>query len=668
MAVRAFEIKTRSPLAGGMAFGDVGPYEHLEGTVDFAVDPDHPRNGAITDLKLAPKDANGQVSCSADFSILIPGEPRRGNHRILLDVLNRGRHRALKYFNCAPDLADPSAPLDPGDGFLMRHGYTVVWCGWQHDVPSVNGLMRIRIPEAVGPDGPVSGKIMVTLHPNALTRVESLSDALHQPYPTLDMHERGATLCVLDHEDAPPQLVRRDQWSFARLKGGQAVPDASHIYMESGFLPGKVYQVVYSTASAPVVGLGFLATMDIVSFLKYGTAGEGNPFGGDVRYAYGFGASQSGRFLRQLLYLGLNEDERWRTVFDGLIPHIAGGRRGEFNQRFGQPSCAAKTSIGTLFPHTDIEQTDQETGRTDGLLSKLAAGSKPLKIFFTNSSAEYWRGDATLIHTDILGARDVEPSEHVRIYHFAGTQHPSGTFPLTDTNLISGYRGLQTFNCVEYAPLLRAALVRLDRWVTLGEDPPPSRHPRIDDGTAVPPELAASTFKSIPGVKLPGHLPRAMRLDFGPEAEKGIAHTLPPAAGKAYPTFVSAVDEDGNELGGIRLPDISVPLATYTGWNLRHPDIGAPDQLLGLFIGLIGSTVPFPATRAQREASGDPRHSIEERYESKVEYLGLVRRAALFLVDEGYMLAEDLEKLVQQASERYDLFMSRARETQATGS
>ena len=562
MAVTKFEIESRSPLAGGTSFGEVGPYEQLKGTVHFGVDPDNPRNESITDLKLAPRDAKGLVTCSADFLILKPADLQRGSHRVLLDVLNRGRHRALKYFNCAPDPTVPSAPLDPGDGFLMRHGYTVVWCGWQHDAPAVDGLMRIKIPDAVGPDGPMSGQIMVTLHPNALTQVEALSDMMHQPYPSNNVNDQKAALYVLDHEDETPQLLPRDQWSFARLESERVVPDSSHIYMKSGFLPGKVYQVVYSTTVAPVVGLGFLATRDIVSFLRYGAARDDNPCANDLQYAYAFGASQSGRFLRQLLYHDLNEDEQGRIVFDGLIPHIAGGRRGEFNQRFGQPSCAAKTSIGTLFPHTDIDQMDPELGVTDGLLSRPATEGKLPKIFLTNSSAEYWRGDASLTHIDVLGKRDIKPLDNVRIYHFAGTQHPSGTFPLTDTNAVSGYRGLQTFNSVEYAPLVCAALIKLDRWVTLGETPPPSKHPRIDDGTAVAPEATALTFKSIPGIKFPGHFPLPKRLDFGPDADKGIVTALPPKAGKPYPGLVSAVDEDGNEVGGIRLPDVSVPLAT----------------------------------------------------------------------------------------------------------
>ncbi len=661
MAVTAFEIKSRSSLAGGLAFGQVGPYEQLEGTVHFAVDPDHPRNGVITDLNLAPRDAEGRVSCAADFCILRPADPRRGNHRILLDVLNRGRRRLLKYFNSAPDVPDPSAPLNPGDGFLMRRGYSVVWCGWQHDVPSVSGLMGIKVPDAVAPGGGlISGKLTVTFQPNATRQVQMLSDRLHRPYSTRDINDQQATLTVRDNEDAPPQVVPRHRWSFARLEGGHVAPDASHIYMASGFVPGKVYQVVYSTTDAPVVGLGFVATRDMVSFLRYGTAQEGNPCAGDVRYAYGFGASQSGRFLRQFLYLGLNEDEAGRIVFDGLMPHIAGAARGEFNQRFGQPSSTVNQSTGNLFPFTDTEQTDPQTGRTDGLLSRLAARGKAPKIFFTNSSAEYWRGDASLTHTDVDSLRDVAPSEYVRIYHYTGTQHGSGTFPLTDTNPADGFRGQQQFNCVDYTPLLRAALVRLDRWVAEGKAPPPSKHPRIDDGTAVPPGRTAATFKAFPGVKFPTHLPHLSRLDFGPGAEVGIATTLPPVVGKAYPNLVSAVDKEGNELGGIRLPDIVVPLATHTGWNLRHPDMGAPDQTMRL----TGSTVPFPVTREERQALGDPRLSLEERYSSREEYLKRVMQAAQALVAEGYLLDEDLQMLGGQAAQRYDALVSRVKEPQ----
>ena len=652
MAATALEIKTCSPFAQGTAFGGVGPYQQLDGTVHFAVDPDHPRNAGITDLKLAPRDAQGLVRCSADFRMLQPVAPQRGNQRLLLDIVNRGNPTVLTNFNSAV------GRLEPGNGFLMRQGYVVLWVGWQDDVPETPGLIRIDVPEAVDVGGqPIAGKIAVTFQPDAHVQMQLLSDRLHRPHPAKELNDRDAVLTVQDHEDAPPQTIPRQQWSFARLEGDRVVPDATHIYLASGFLPGKVYRVVYTTAGAPVIGLGLLATRDTVSFLRYGAASEGNPCAGHIQYAYSFGRSQSGRFLRHFLYLGLNEDEQERTVFDGLIPLVAGGGRGEFNQRFGQPSNSNKYSVKNLFPFHDTMQTDPETGHTDGLLTRLAARDKLPKVFFINTSAEYWNGHAALIHIDLDGKHDLAPSDGVRVYHLTGTQHGPGNLLLTDTGTADDSRGQQRPNSVDYRPLLRAALVNLDRWVTEGQAPPPSLHARLDDGTAVPPAHTAATFQAMPGVQFPAHLRSIVRLDFGSGADEGMTTLLPPKVGKPYANLVSAVDEDGNELAGIRLPDISVPLATYTGWNLRHPDIGGPGQTLSL----LGSTIPFPATQAERGASGDPRPSIEERYVSKEDYLGRVKQAAEALVQQGYLLAEDLATVTAQASQRYDLFLGRGR-------
>ena len=650
MAVTALEIKTRSPFAQGTAFGDVGPYEQLDGTVHFAVDPDHPRHAGITDLKLAPRDAQGLVQCASDFRMLKPVNLQDGNQRLLLDIVNRGNPTVLTNFNSAV------GRMDPGNGFLMRQGYTVLWVGWQDDVPAVAGLIRINVPEAVDAGGqPIAGKIAVTFQPDAQVQVQLLSDRLHQPHPAEDLNDRDATLTVQDHEDAPHQTIPREQWSFARLEGDRVVPDATHIYLASGFLPGKVYRVVYTTTGAPVIGLGLLAARDMVSFLRYGSEREGNPGAGHIQYAFSFGRSQSGRFLRHFLYLGLNEDERDRIVFDGMIPLVAGGGRGEFNQRFGQPSNTNNYSVKNLFPFHDTIQTDPETGRTDGLLARLDARGKTPKVFFINTSAEYWNGHAALTHTDLDGKHDLAPSEAVRIYHFAGTQHGPGNLLLTDTGAADDSRGQQWPNSVDYRPLLRAALVNLDRWVTEGQAPPPHLHPRLEDGTAVPPAQTAATFQAMPGVEFPAHLRSIARLDFGLGADEGIPTVLPPKVGKPYANLVSAVDADGNELAGIRLPDISVPLATYTGWNVRHPDIGGPGQTLSL----LGSTIPFPATQAERQAAGDPRPSIEERYLSKEDYLGRVKQAAEALVQQGYLLADDLPTVAEQASQRYDLFRGR---------
>jgi hypothetical protein len=650
MAVTALEIKTRSPFARGIAFGDVGPYQQLEGTVHFAVDPEHPRNAAITDLKLALRDTQGLVQSSADFRLLQPVAPNRGNQRLLLDIVNRGNPTVLTNFNSA------FGRMDHGNGFLMHQGYTVVWVGWQDDVPATPGLIRINVPEAVDAAGqPLSGKIAITFQPDAHVQVQLLSDRLHRPHPASDLQDREAVLTVQDHEDAAPQTIPRDQWSFARLEGDRVVPDATSIYLASGFLPGKVYQVVYTTIGAPVIGLGLLATRDMASFLKYGAASESNPCAGHIQYAYSFGRSQSGRFLRHFLYLGLNEDEHERMIFDGLMPLVAGGGRGEFNQRFGQPSNSNKYSVKNLFPFQDTMQTDPETGRTDGLLARLSARGKVPKLFFINTAAEYWGGHAALIHTDMDGKSDLDPSETVRIYHLTGTQHTPGNLQLTDTGAADDSRGQQKPNAVDYRPLLRAALVNLDRWVTTGKTPPPSLHPRLDNGTAVSPAHTATTFQAIPGVQFPAHLRVIARLDFGSGVDEGIATVLPPEVGAPYANLVSAVDADGNELAGIRLPDITVPLATYTGWNLRHPDIGGPGQTLSL----LGSTIPFPPTQAARQAAGDPRLSIEERYVSKEDYLRRVKQAAEILVQQGYLLAEDLPTVTEQASQRYDMFRGR---------
>jgi hypothetical protein len=657
MAVVRFEIKTDQPLAGGCEFGEVGRYVQLDGTAHFAVAPTHPSNRAITDIDLAARGGDGLVHFAADFRLLTPEDPRRRGGRLLFDVPNRGNRLALATFNRVKRPINPGALTDPGDGFLMRRGYTVLWCGWQHDVPATEGLMRVLVPEARRDGRPVSGRLLVSFQPSAPSTVQLLSDRGHQPYPSSDLDDPKAMLLVRDGEEAPPREIARQDWSFARLEAGRVVPDPNHVHLAGGFEPGKLYHVIYSTTGAPVIGLGLLATRDIVSFLRYASLEQGNPCAGSVAHTYAFGASQSGRYLRQFLYLGLNEDEEKRLVFDGMLVHIAGGKRGgDFNQRFGQPSASLHPTISNAFPFNERASTDPVTARTDGLLERLVAHGRVPKIFFTNSSCEYWRGDASLLHTDAAGTRDLTPTASSRFYHFAGTRHSAGELPLTDTNPVDGARGQQLLNAVDYNPLLRALIVRMDRWVSASEEPPASCYPLLADATAVAPEQMKSTFEAIPGVHFPAHLPRVVRLDFGPEAADGVATTLPPAEGASYPHFVPAVDADGNELSGIRLPDVSVPLATHTGWNLRHPQLGAPDRLLSL----MGSTIPFPATAADRVAKSDPRRSIAERYAGKADYIKQVRRDAQGLVDAGYLLAEDLEWISDRASQLWHLLLPEA--------
>ena len=655
MAITELEITNRTSFASGVPFGDVGAYELLEGTAHYAVDPSHARNQGITDLELAPRDSNGKVAFSSDFSMLQPVNLDRGNRRILFDVVNRGRKTALT-FNGVPIPTDATAPLQAGNGYLMRRGYTVVWGGWQADVPPTPGLIGLQGPEAVGPQGPLTGKIMCQFQCNEPTQVFLLADREHLANPAADPEEAEATLTVRDLPNSPAMPVDRSQWAFVRVEDEDVEPQHSHVYMPSGFEPGKIYQLVYTTNVSRIVGLGFVAMRDAVSFLKHAPAAAGNPLAGAIDYAYAIGRSQSGRFLRQYIHTGINEDEDDRTALDGIIPHVAGGMRGEFNMRFGQPSKDVCYIIPEMFPFTDTPQTDPVTGAQGSLLDAMERRGRVPKIMFTNTSAEYWRGDAALIHTNLETLSDAPESPSARRYHFAGCQHGSGDFPPVEVRATDGIKGQLPFNSVDYAPLLRAALDNLDRWVTSGEEPPASRHPSLNDGTAVESHTLLERFAQLPNVRVPAQTTRAIRLDYGPESYLGRTTKLPADEGAEFPALVADLDESFNERGGIRLPDLSVPVATYTGWNLRDESIGNPNLFIGITGGLAGWTLPLPATQAEREATGDPRASIEERYASREDYLEQVTRAAMDLVSEGYLLEEDVAEVVELAGRKYDYF------------
>ncbi len=656
MAITELEITNRTSFASGESFGDVGAYELLEGTAHYAVDPSHPRNQGITDLDLAPRNADGKVEFSSDFAMLQPANVDRGNRRILFDVVNRGRKTALS-LNSVPTANDPTSPLEAGNGYLMRRGYTVVWGGWQADVPPTPGLIGLHAPEAVGPQGPLTGKIMCQFQCNEPTQVFLLADRQHLPNPAVDPDEAEATLTVRDLPNSPATAVDRGQWSFVRVEDADLEPEHNHIYMPSGFDPGRIYQLVYTTTGSRIVGLGFAAMRDVVSFLKHAPASAGNPCAGAIDYAYAMGRSQSGRFLRQYIHVGINEDEEDRPALDGIIPHVAGAMRGEFNLRFGQPSKDVCYIIPEMFPFTDTTQVDPVTGAQGSLLDAIERRGTVPKIMFTNTSAEYWRGDAALIHTDLETLTDAPESSSVRRYHFAGCQHGSGEFPPIEIRANDGIKGQLPFNSVDYAPLLRAALDNLDRWVTTGEEPPASRHPSLDDGTAVESHTLLERFAKLPGVRVPTETTRAIRLDYGPESHLGRTIKLPADEGEEFPALVADIDESYNERRGICLPDLTVPVATYTGWNLRDESIGNPNLFIGITGGLAGWTLPLPATRAEREATGDPRASIEERYEGRDDYLEQVNRAAMDLVGEGYLLEEDVDEVLGLAGRKYDYWV-----------
>src|SRR5262245_5238218 len=420
MAVVSLEISKREPVLDRAPFGEAGAYEKLAGVIRFAVDPAHPTHRVIADLDLAPRNARGLVESWADFYLLRP--VNGGSRRLLLDIPNRGRKMALGLFNGVVRSNDPTTREDFGNGFLLRHGWTIAWVGWQTDVPRQDGMMALTAPRAPG----VSGRVRCEFHPNAPAASLPLADRYHIPYPVARLDDPAAELTVRAHGGAPAVPVARSAWRFARAVNAEAVADASHVWLAGGFEPGKIYDCYYEATDPPVVGLGFTAVRDTASFLRFGSAASGNPCAGALARSHVFGISQSGRFLRHLLYLGLVEDEEGRPVFDGAMPHVAGARRGEFNLRFGQASLNAQHGVGDLFPFTDAEQEDPLTGRRGALLGRLLDSGRGPKVITTNTAAEYWRGDASLVHTDVAGEGGVAVPAGVRVYLLAGAQDPAG--------------------------------------------------------------------------------------------------------------------------------------------------------------------------------------------------------------------------------------------------
>ncbi len=637
MPIVSVNTESRLPYANGKSFGEAGAYERIEGTFNYAVDPNNAANAAIIDLEYAPLDAEGRVRFESDFTLVAPSSPSGGNRRLIVEVVNRGRRRTVAFFNRAPTPPITSPDIPEGDGFLLNHGYAVLSIGWQWDVHRSDALLGLEAPEIRIAGKPVTGQACVEMRPNVVEATRQLSNRDHRPYPVADLDDAGAMLLVRDWEDGPDTVIPRSQWHF---------PDEEHIALESGFQPGKIYYVIYTAARPVVVGCGMLAIRDAAAWFRNST--DLSP---GYEKTYGHGVSQCGRLLRHMAYLGLNVDEAGKQVFDGLLPHVAGGRMGEFNHRFAQPSCQSNPGFGHQFPFADNNLTDTLTERSDGLLNRLRALDAAPKVIYTDSAAEYWRGDASLTHIDSSGSVDLEEAPETRRYLFAGTQHLPGAPELMIGQGPDGSTGMHPYNAVDYIPLLRAALLNLDRWVTGGVEPPPSQHPRLDDGTAVTQLSYLGAAPSIPSRSRPDadRLWRVRELDVGPDADRGIA-SYPVREGREYPHLVPAADEDGNDLAGIRLPDLTVPVGTHTGWNLRHPDTGAPEQLMSMQ----GSSHWFPATSDRRDEVGDPRLSMEERYTNREAYAELVKAEATKLASEGYLLSDDVDLVVRSCLERYD--------------
>jgi hypothetical protein len=605
-----------------------GDHEWVRMRVRYAVDPGDECSAGIVDLKRAALDDRGRVQFEGDLVVRRPRDGAVDTRRLLVVAANRGR-----------------AAWSPfGDGFLDHLGWSVAWVGWQWDVLPGPDMVGLSAPEALGADGrPLAGQVRVEIVSDAPLADRALSDptGAFARYAAADVDEPAAVLTERTWIGDDRRVIDRARWHFARDVGGRPEPDDEHVWLEGGFRPHVYYEVIYTTRVCPVAGVGLLAFRDAGSFLRYGTAGEGNPCAGRYDHAIAHGASQSGRFMRGWLFEGLNRDEAGRQVYDGVQVDVAGGRRGECNHRYPQPALMYPAGFSTRPPFT----TDDDTGGP-GLLDRQRRRGDVPKVVFTDAAWEYWLGDAALNHVDPTGSVDLADPPDVRHYFFAGIDHFGGMRDLK--------RGLPVANrpnTTDAGLLRRAAFVQLAAWVCDGVEPPPSQVPRLADGTAVRRRAVIEAMAALPGLTRPDPdaLPAVWTTDLGPDAGRGVGR-WPAVLGAAFPDLVSAVDGDGNEVAGIRLPEVAVPVGTHTGWNVRAHTDGLPDTLYPR----CGTWLPFAATAAERERSGDPRPSIEERYRDRDDYEHRVREWAESLVTARFLLPGDVAAAVAAALATYD--------------
>ena len=614
--VTRVQVTTRADVAGY-------DYERITGRVYFSVDPGNPRNAVIADLDKAPRTPAGRVEFSADFSML---KPKSGGTGVaLLDVVNRGRRTGG--FSRSGGDPDPYV----GDGFLLRRGLTIVGVGWEFDVPAANGLLTIEAPIATDAGTPITGIVRATFaldRPDEKFVVGDLAG-----YQPVEPGGPDTTLTVRDLLWSRAQDVPRTRWQLA----------GNQVTLTGGFEPGRTYELAYRARNPRVGGVGFLAVRDVAAWLKHGA----DPLA-RAQQVVAFGSSQCGRFLRSFLYEGFNADEGGRQVFDGVIAHIAGSARIDLNHRWSTPTAVA-TYAATAFPFSDSAQLDPVSGATEGTLDNLRARATAPKIFYTNTSVEYWGGGrvAALLHSTPDGMKDVALADNVRTYFLAGAQHGPAPFPP------HAGMGQQLPNPNDYWWSMRALLVAMERWVRDGAAPPPSQYPHVADGTLVP--VLKVAFPVLAGVQSPLTLVAGPRV--ANQTMKGGA-----GAGATLPLMVPQVDADGNERAGIRLPEVAVPLATHTGWNFRGRTAGGANQL----VALTGSYVPFPRTKGERERRGDPRRSIDERYAGRDQYLAEIRSVAAALTKAGYLLDDDVAAMVTRAAAHWDAATSASGLSRAT--
>ncbi|MFL5568374.1 MAG: alpha/beta hydrolase domain-containing protein [Gemmatimonadaceae bacterium] len=628
------EIRTRADIAG--TFGSAGAYERITGLVYFAFDPRNPENRKIVDLELAPRNANGEVQAVGEFVILRPKDAQRAADLAVIDIVNRGGMTTFIFNIGRTSSASPLIAEYYGDALLMNRGITIVAVGWQWDVPPSSAGLHFIAPPVGSATAPITGIVRSDVTIDSATNSIPLGHTLGRPigYAVANENDPVNVLTVRDSPTGPRTTIPRREWRFARDSGGTAVADPRSVYMANGFVPGKIYEVVYRAKNPVVVGAGLAAVRDMMSYLKYDSSAVAH-----VKYGIGYGVSQTGRFIRHFLYQGFNTDEQGRVSFDGFFVHTAGAGRGSFNHRFAQPSRDAQPYSTffyptDVFPFTSVPTTDPVTGERAGLRDNLR-GSGETKVFYVDGGHEYWGRAASLTHTTPDGKTDVGflPSE--RRYVISSAQHSSpAAWPPPETEKITGtsaYRG----DPLDQRLALRALMAALTEWVTKGKEPPPSTYPTLASGNLVSPADAHfPTIRNLPAARIPY---QPYRMDLGARWNRGIIEREPPTLGPQYPIFVSRVDSVGNEVGGIRSVEVMVPLATYYPWQLRT---GMP-AATGRLVSFRGTFIPLPKTDAERRSTSDSRPSIESLYKDKSAFTAHVDDAISTLIGRRLMLAED---------------------------
>jgi hypothetical protein len=627
------QVLSRADITG--TFGGRS-YERVTGRVYFAFDPRNPENRKIVDLALAPRNVRGEVEAVSDFVMLRPKDIHNTTDLGIIDIVNRGGMTTF-IFNLG---RDPHAPVGSfefyGDALLMNRGATIVALAWQWDVPRGGSALHFDAPQVGSASHPITGLARSDITVDSATRTIPLGHSLAPTlaYPVADVDDPANVLTVRSDPVGPRTIIPRGDWRFAREVRGLVLADSRSVYMSSGFVPGKIYEVVYRARDPVVVGTGMAAIRDMISYLKYDPNAIAH-----VRYGIGYGVSQTGRFIRHFLYQGFNTDERGRIAFDGFFAHTAGAGRGSFNHRFAQPSRDAQPFSTffyptDVFPFASVPTTDSLTGIRAGLRDNLR-GSSATKVFYVDGGYEYWGRAASLTHTTPDGKSDVGFLPTERRYVISSAQHssPSG-WPLPETARIAGttaYRG----DPLDQRLPLRALMSSLIDWVVDKTEPPASVYPKLATGDLIPAsELAVPKIANLPIARVP-HQP--YRLDFGPRWNAGIVDFEPPKMGAPFPVFVSRLDSIGNEVGGIRSVEILVPLATYYPWQLRTGMAGGADRL----VSFRGTFIPLPRTDADRAATADSRPSIASLYRDRAGFLRRVDDAISSLIGRRLMLPAD---------------------------